>query len=312
MRTNLILNIKSAFLCLIMLGLAHSANAQTLTVKLWPDSIPGAINCPDYIEKVNGVLVEQISNPEILVYLPPQEKANDTAVLICPGGGYWGVAVYHQETVDITKWLNEQGIAAIVLKYRLPSDKIMKNKSIGPLQDAQQAMRIIRKNAKQWHINPQKVGVMGMSAGGHLAATLSTHYDAKVYKAENISARPDFTVLECPAISFTSNVPHNNAGGSATVFENVIENLIGKNPTDAALKYYSTEQQVTTNTPPAFLAHAADDTIVPFKQSITYFQALLDHKIPAEIHIIQKGGHDLLPETWFQSFLLWMKGNGWL
>ncbi len=289
--------------------IVSSANAQIFTVKLWSDSIPGSVSCPDYIERVNKIdCSENISVPEISVYLPSVEKANGTAILICPGGGYSCVAAYGPAGIAIAHRLNEEGIAAFILKYRLPSDNIMKDKSIGPLQDAQKAMRIIRGNAILWHINPAKVGVLGWSAGGHLASTLSTHYNAKVYNADDFSARPDFSILLCSVISFDSTFTHRGSR----------DNLIGQNPDDAKIVYFSNEQQVTADTPPAFLVHCADDDVVPAKNSFMYFLALRDHKIPAEIHIYQKGGHDGPfkeqegASAWISTCLLWIKTNGWL
>jgi len=293
-------------------------SAQPFTVNLWPGGAPGAIVCPDYIETNNNGWVEKVSDPEMAVYLPSPEKATGTAVLICPGGGYVGVATGFSFFIDIARNFQENGIAVFILKYRLPSDKIMKDKSVGPLQDAQRAMRIIRTRAAEWHIDPQKVGALGSSAGGHLVSTLATHYDAKVYESDAISARPDFTILVCPAISFAANVPLKNADGSATPYKVAIESLIGKNPDAATVKYFSSEQQVTGNTPPAFLVHAADDDISPVEQSMMYFSALKDHKIPAEMHIVQKGGHEHLldkgttGEIWFPTVMKWLKMNGWL
>ena len=283
-------------------------NAQPLTLKLWPDSVPGSVNCLDYVERTNKSLCSvNISYPEIAVYLPSVEKANGTLVLICPGDGYSSVPAYRPEGIAIARRLNEKGIAAVILKYRLPSDKIMKNKSIGPLQDAQKAMRIIRANATQWHINPAKVGVLGWSAGGHLASTLSTHYNENVYNADTLSARPDFSILLCPVISFESAITHTGTRSS----------LVGQNPDDATIIYFSNERQVTANTPPAFLVHCADDNDVSVKNSLVYFQALRDNKIPSEIHIYQKGGHDgpfidTGASAWFSTCILWFKTNGWL
>ncbi len=181
--------------------------AQTLTLKLWPDGIPGSKTDPSYVEKItttDGRITrcEKVVTPDLTVFLPAPEKANGTAVLICPGGGY-GVLAFDHEGNAIAKWLNDNGIAGIILKYRLPSDQIMIDKSIGPLQDAQEAMRVIRRNAVSWKINPDRVGVIGFSAGGHLASTLSTHYAEKVYDVkDNTSARPNFSLLIYPVVSF--------------------------------------------------------------------------------------------------------------
>ena len=152
--------------------------AQQETIRLWPDGAPGAISNSSYTEKAvkgnDGITrVSDVKDPELIVFPAPEDLATGTAIIICPGGGYQILAIDH-EGYDIAKWLNTLGITAFVLKYRLPSDEIMKDKSIGPLQDAQRAMRIVRKDAKKWNIDPEKIGIMGFSAGGHLASTLST------------------------------------------------------------------------------------------------------------------------------------------
>ena len=290
--------------------MVNSKECSTFIVKLWSDSIPGSIDCPDYKEGVNNInCSEMVSSPEMTVFLPSKKNANGTAILICPGGGYSCVTYYWTGVKEIAKWFNDQGIAAFILKYRLPSDKIMKDKSIGPLQDAQKAMRIIRGNAAKWHINTAKIGALGWSSGGHFVATLATHYNAKVYNdGDIVSARPDFTMLLCPVISFEDSIGHKRSR----------ENLLGQNPDHKTIKYFSADQQVSTDTPPAFLAHCADDVSVSTKNSFAYFFALQDHKIPAEIHIYQKGGHDgLFKDTkilssWFSTCLLWLRANGWL
>ncbi len=263
-----------------------SATAQPVNMKVWPNGIPGSKQASDYtentIDRKDGVLrVEKVTDPEISVYLPKKEKANGMAVLIIPGGGYGIVAIDH-EGHAVAKWLNEQGIAGIVLKYRLPSDKIMEDKSIGPLQDAQEALRIVRRNAASWKINPKKIGVMGFSAGGHLASTLSTHYMEKVYNvSDTTSARPDFSLLIYPVITFDATFTHMGSRN----------NLIGEKPTEAQVKRFSNELQINAQTPPAFLVHSGDDKTVPVKNSISYYTALQQNNIPSELHIFQKGGH---------------------
>ena len=260
--------------------------SQNASLKLWPSGIPGSIKSESFIEKpslANGEVtwIVNVSDPELYVFLPPAEKATGTAVLICPGGGYAGLAIAH-EGYAIAKWLNENGIAGIILKYRIPSDLIMKDKSVGPLQDAQEAMRVIRRNATEWKINPKQVGVIGFSAGGHLASTLSTHFEEKVYEVtENTSARPDFSILIYPVISFDASFTH---AGSRS-------NLIGENPSDEAVKHFSNELQITEKTPPAFLVHSADDDVVPVKNSIVYFEGIQKYKSPSELHVFYKGGH---------------------
>jgi acetyl esterase/lipase len=278
--------LKSTITIIFFSILAINIYAQNTILKLWPDGIPGSIKSEIYSEKstlADGVIsrFEKVTDPSLYVFLPPAEKATGTAVLICPGGGY-GVLAFSHEGYAIAKWLNDNGIAGIILKYRLPSDLIMTDKSVGPLQDAQEAMRTIRRNASEWKINPRKVGVIGFSAGGHLASTLSTHYAEKVYTAKDTtSARPDFSLLIYPVITFDATFTH---AGSR-------KNLIGENPADESIRHFSNELQITEKTPPAFLVHSADDKTVPVKNSIVYFEGLQKYNIPSELHIFQKGGH---------------------
>lgn len=264
----------------------QTLSAQPKIIKVWPGGIPGAIKNDTYTEKetLTGDLptrYEKVTDPTLTIYLPPREKATGTAVVICPGGGYGALAFGH-EGHDIAKWLNDNGIAGIILKYRLPSDLIMKDKATGPLSDAQEAMRIVRRNAVSWGINPAKTGIIGFSAGGHLASTLSTHYDEKVYDvSDNTSARPDFSLLIYPVVSFDTTIYH---AGSR-------RNLIGPKPSEDQVRRFSNELQVNEKTPPAFLVHSADDKAVPPKNSIVYFEALVRNKVQAEMHIFESGGH---------------------
>ncbi len=218
--------------------------------------------------------------PTLSLYFPPEVKSNATAVIICPGGGYGRLAIPHEGSA-VGAWLNANGIVAIVLKYRLPNSAIMKNKAIGPLQDIQEAVRIVRKNARQWQINPGKIGVMGFSAGGHLASTIATHFEDKIDEADTVSARPDFSILIYPVISMNPEITHK---GSSI-------NLLGETPGPELVASFSNELQVTANTPPAFMVHAADDKSVPVENSIAYLLALKKNSVPAELHIYEKGGH---------------------
>ena len=286
--------------------------AQNTVLKVWPDGVPGSLTNESYSEKSaftegRPSRYEKVTDPAISVYLPPSEKVTGTAVLICPGGGYSGLAFDHEGNA-IARWLNENGIAGIILKYRLPSDDIMKDKSIGALQDAQEAIRIIRRHASEWKIDPLKIGVIGFSAGGHLASTLSTHFSEIVYDvADNISARPDFSLLIYPVISFDATFTH---AGSR-------KNLIGENPSDNTVRHFSNELQITDKTPPAFLVHSADDKAVPVNNSVVYFEGLQKSGIPSELHIFQKGGHGYglsvdngTQSSWPGLCLRWMKENG--
>jgi acetyl esterase/lipase len=292
--------------------LVMELDAQVTTLPLWPDGIPGSIRDATYVEAstiTDGVIMRwaKVTDPAITVFLPPKDKATGTAVLICPGGGY-GVLAFAHEGYDIAKWLNDNGIAGIVLKYRLPSDIIMKDKSVGPLRDAQEAIRTIRRNAQAWNINPRKIGVIGFSAGGHLASTLSTHFMEKVCETKDTtSVRPDFSILLYPVITMDASFTH---AGSR-------RNLLGDNPSEEAIRRFSNNLQITEKTPPAFLVHSADDNGVPVKNSFVYYEGLLKYKIPSELHIFQKGGHGYglaenreTQSAWPVLCLSWLKASG--
>jgi len=286
-------------------------NGQPQVLKLWPDGIPGSKNDPSYVENIittegRVTRANNVVTPDLTVYLPDPATANGTAVLICPGGGY-GTLAFDHEGNAIAQWLNDNGIAGIILKYRLPSARIMADKSTGPLQDAQEAMRVIRRNAASWKIDPGKVGVIGFSAGGHLASTISTHYADKVYEVkDNISARPDFSLLIYPVITMDTTFTHRGTRN----------NLIGPDPTEKNVFRFSNEKQVNAETPPAFLVHSSDDNAVPVLNSISYYEALVRNKVAAELHIFQKGGHGygLAPKggtesSWPGLCLIWLKKN---
>ena len=307
MKTNIII------LLVLSLNIVNAkCFSQPRTIKLWPGGIPGSKTDPSYVEKITEsegriTRCEQVVTPDLTIFLPSAEKANGAAVLICPGGGYGALAFDHEGNA-IAKWLNDNGIAGIILKYRLPSDKIMKDKSIGPLQDAQEAIRVIRRNANAWKINPGKIGVIGFSAGGHLASTLSTHYTEKVYDVtDNTSARPDFSLLIYPVISFDTLITHMGSRN----------NLIGRKPDENTVRRFSNELQINAETPPAFLVHSVDDNAVPVMNSIRYLEGLKKYNIPAELHVFQKGGHGygLAPKggtesSWPELCLKWIKQMG--
>jgi len=253
-----------------------------------------------------GVLiVSNVSIPTLTIYRPPNVKNNATAVIICPGGGYGVLAAGHEGS-DVAKVLNEWGVVAVVLKYRLPDEKIMNQKSIGPLQDAQRAIQIVRTNAGKWNINPDKIGIMGFSAGGHLASTASTHFATPVIgNPGKISLRPDFSVLIYPVVSFTDSIGHI---GSRT-------NLLGENPSEDEIREYSNELQVNGQTPPAFLVHANDDDVVKVGNSVHYYEALTRNHVPAELRLYPKGGHGFgmrnatTSDNWMDRLKSWLKAN---
>tara|TARA_R110002049_G_scaffold114927_1_gene266595 strand:+ start:958 stop:2760 length:1803 start_codon:yes stop_codon:yes gene_type:complete len=279
-------NNKTLFLGLaIIIGLSTQMFSQQKEIPLW-NKVPNSIENKDYQEvfrlndqgEATGIL--KVINPRLKVFLADNKNTNNAAVVICPGGGY-GVLSHYKEGDKVAEWLNSIGVSAFVLKYRLPSDLIMKDKTIGPLQDAQEAIRTLRRNAKDWHIDPTKIGIIGFSAGGHLASTASTHYNDRVYASDEISARPDFSMLIYPVISMEDGITHQ---GSKV-------NLLGKNPSADLIQKYSNEKQVNDNTPPTILIHATDDGAVPVENSINYYLALKQHKVPAEMHIYENGGH---------------------
>lgn len=277
------LKIKYSLLFYVLFG-AISYSQET-SLPIWNNSIPGSINVASYLEKEiskDGHLqsTSQVTRPILYIYRPNKTVSNSSAVLIFPGGGYSHLAMY-KEGKKVAEWLNSLGVTAFVIKYRLPSDLIMKDQTIGPLQDAQEAIRTIRNNAKEWNIDPAKIGVLGFSAGGHLASTLSTHYQDKVYDSATISARPDFSILIYPVISMEDDITHN---GSKT-------SLLGAGASKELIDKYSNEEQITPETPKTFLVHASDDKAVPVENSINYYLNLKKNNVPVEMHIYEKGGH---------------------
>jgi acetyl esterase/lipase len=300
------LGIKKGFISLLVVYSASvfTAFAQQ-EISLYPDNIPNSVAVADQ-ETNKDFVIRDVSKPTLRIFLPDPSVANGTAVVVCPGGGY-GALVIDREGYQVAKELNKIGIAAFVLKYRLPSDQRMKDKSIGPLQDAQQAIKTVRERATEWKVNAQKIGIMGFSAGGHLSATAGTHYDSSfIANPKKTSLRPDFMVLVYPVISFLERIGHK--GSSA--------NLLGQSPTVEKVRYFSNELQVTKSTPPTFLTHAGDDTVVPISNSIQFYESLNAKGIPADLHIYSKGEHGYLKEPsfaeWFGRCQLWMKTNGFL
>lgn len=268
------------------IGIILPIHAQNQIIPLWTEAIPGEIHDSSYQEKEiseEGIIKNssKVVTPTLSVFFPDKDSSNGSSVLIFPGGGYSHLAI-DKEGTKVALWLNTLGITAFVLKYRLPNDQIMKAKTIGPLQDAQEAIRYIRRNAEKWKIKKDKIGVMGFSAGGHLAATLSTHYNDKVYQvSDSVSAKPDFSILIYPVISMNNEITHKGSQN----------NLLGVSPSISLIDKFSNEQHVNSETPPAFIIHATDDLVVPAENSINYYLALKKYKIPAELHLYEKGGH---------------------
>lgn len=275
------------FVVLVFISFSVQLLAQDTIMPIWPkDKIPNRIESDEKETYTAGGGIHRYANvqePTLEVYLPAAANANGQAMLIFPGGGY-AILAYDWEGIDIAKFLNSKGIAGIVVKNRLPSSKSQIDKHKVPLIDAQRAIRLVRSHAKNFNVDATKIGIIGFSAGGHLASTLGTHYDEKVYEpideVDALSARPDFMALGYPVISF-GDVTH---GGSK-------KNLIGENPSPEMVAHFSNEKQVTEKTPPTFLVHATDDSAVPVENSLLFYQALKDKGVSATMHIYPTGGH---------------------
>lgn len=255
------------FLCGLSLLAITALNGQSkmIEIDLWPDGAPNT-NELTGSEGMAGVCVNNVSHPVLYVY--PAAKPNGTAIVMCPGGAYAGLAMAHEGT-DMADWLNAQGITLAVLKYRMPNghDDV-------PLADAEQAMRIMRTQGAEWGVNPNSVGIAGASAGGHLATTLATHYSGA-------ETRPDFQVLFYPVVTTEKGVTHQGS----------VDNLCGKTPTDEQLRKFSNELQVTPDTPKAFIMVSADDRAVPVANSLRYFDALTRNGVISALHVYPTGGH---------------------
>lgn len=251
----------------VLLSVATMLSAQnTMELPLWPAGAPNSNGLSGAEERLDGGRVSHVSTPSVTVY--KAEKPNGMAIIMCPGGGYALLAMNH-EGHDMAPWLNAQGITYIVLKYRMPNGHYEV-----PLSDAEQAIRLVRRHAKEWNIRPDRIGIMGASAGGHLAASLATLYSSE-------ETRPDFQVLLYPVISMQTGVTH---GGSR-------QNLLGKEPSQELTEKFTLEKQVNERTPQAFLVLSADDRSVPPANGIHYFEALLQHQVPATLHVYPTGGH---------------------
>lgn len=274
-----------------------------VVMPLYPNNVPGEIDTKD-LEYVRDpthpdTFIMAINRPTLHVFLPPAELANGTAVIILPGGGYAGVSIV-KEGYEVAQRLNKLGVSAFVLKYRMPLSQSMQNKSIGPLQDAQQAIALVRQHSSEWHIDSTKVGIMGFSAGGHLAASAAVHFTQAVNsELAKQNLRPDFQILIYPVISFAAEITH---AGSR-------DNLIGPNLNPEQVRFFSNELQVNDATPPAFIVHAGDDSAVPVANSLVYYQALQQHKIATQMLLLPTGGHGFGMRNqydWFTDLVGWM------
>jgi acetyl esterase/lipase len=268
---------------------------------LWPKDPPGPVSS------------DPADRPTLTVFLPPADKANGTAVVICPGGGYGALAVGH-EGRDIAKWLNDRGVAAFMLQYRIAKrDKLPPPIHPGPLLDAQRAIRTVRARAAEFHIDPNRVGIWGFSAGGHLASTAATHFDAGKPDAEDtverVGSRPDFAILAYPVITMTQPFMHRGSR----------DNLLGKNPDPKLAESLSNDTQVTKDTPPVFLFHTKEDKAVPLENGVAFAEACKKAGVPVELVVYEKGPHgvglapkDPVLSHWPEKLEAWLKGRGLL
>ena len=284
-------------LCTLLVAVASCcAAAEPKVMPLWPGGAPGAVGN------------EEADRPTLSVYLAAAEKATGAGVVVCPGGSYSGLAMDH-EGRQIAGWLNSLGVAGFVLKYRLGP----RYRHPAPLQDAQRALRLVRQRAGEFGVAPDRIGIWGFSAGGHLASTAGTHFDTGDPGApdpiDRMSSRPDFLILAYPVISFTT--PYAHAGSR--------RNLLGENPDPSLAESLSNEKQVTARTPPAFLFHTDEDKGVPAENSVLFYLALRKAGVPAELHVYQRGKHgvglaqsDPVLSTWPDRLAGWLRIRGLL
>jgi len=282
-----------------------AVHAQRI-INLYSGSIPNSkqTELKDIPQNPAEGLVRRVITPTLQMFLPAKDVANGTAIVICPGGGY-SVIVYEGEGINIAKEFAKKGVAAFILKYRLPNDSFQVDKTIAPLQDAQQAIKTVRDSASQWGIDVGKVGIIGFSAGGHVASTEATHFNkALIENKSNTNLRPDFQILVYPVISMQDSLAHK---GSRM-------NLLGSTSSKETIDLYSNELQIDKDTPPAYLTHAADDKVVDVDNSIIYFEKLRHNKVPVEIHIYEKGDHGFVfrHPGWMEPLFEWMESNDWM
>ena len=292
--------------CLIFFNMSNSLAQYQPLYNTIPNNIPSK-NQEAESSNAGILIIEKVSIPSYQYFRVANDNQKRPCVIICPGGGYAILAAGHEGS-DVAKYFNSIGVNALVLKYIIPNADNQIDKTIAPLQDAQQAILLARTNAGSWGIDENKIGIMGFSAGGHLAASLATHYnDVKIENPTKVSLRPDFQILIYPVISFG---PEGHEGSRI--------NLIG-NASDAktvkAIDYFSNEKQITKDTPPAFLVHSKDDDVVPVANAAHYYDNLKALKVSAELYLYEKGGHGYGMKNptseiiWTSVMKTWMQKN---
>lgn len=288
---------------LILLLLPIQRLAAQITVPLYADSIPLSKKTKN-TERVQphpivDSLTYNVTNPT-LTFFPAAKKTSSASLIIIPGGGYQ-VLLTKREGSDIARQFNQAGYSCFILKYRLPSDNTSYNKSATPLQDVHQALKLIHHNASTWNINPDSVGLMGFSAGGHLVSTAVTHFDSSaIDHTRSPYLRPAFAILVNPVITFSDTFAHTGTR----------EKLLGPLPETQQIDFFSAEKNVSLRTPPCLLIHAWEDTVVRVENSLNFFTALRKNNVPAALHIYQRGEHGLLSAPafteWFGRCLYWL------
>lgn len=295
---------RTAALLPVLLALAAwPAHAQEV-VPLWPEGAMPNTRGIDVADSVARQRIFQIAEPELLAFFPSQEENTRSAVVILPGGGYHHLT-YVLGGTQLAKWFNTLGVNAFVLNYRLPHSPDLEDRTLGPLQDAQRALRLVRSRAEEWGVDPGRVGVVGRSAGGHLATTLGTHAEDVSAVGDPLDAQPfapDFMILVSPVVTMGAGT---HAGSR--------RNLLGESPSPELVAAYSNERRVTAETPPTFLVHAADDEAVVPANSIAFYEALLAHGVSASLHVFPQGGHAIGLRGSPGSTALWTAlCEGWL
>jgi acetyl esterase/lipase len=299
--------IKLFFLLSFITGVIARANSQEF-IPLWPDGNKPNANGKKITDSLFNERIWRVATPGIYAFVVPKSENKGTAVLICPGGGYERLSHLYNG-FNLAKWYNSIGVNAFVLIYRLPHQQDLQQRQLAPLQDAQRAVRLIRANASKWHIKTDKIGVMGVSAGGHVASTLGTHFEdvssVNDY-LDTFSYRSNFMILLSPVISM-GKYAH---PGSKKYF-------IGPDSTKQMIEKYSNELQVSVATPPTFIVHALNDSSVKVQNSLFFYNALIDKNVNASIHIFPHGGHGIRlddnpgsTDLWMNLLELWLKETG--
>lgn len=295
------------FFSFCILIFSNACFGQSHVIELWT-KVPNQqeSNEEELIKRGKHLSISNVHKPSITAFLAPKQLSIKKAVIICPGGGYGNLS-FDYEGLDFAKWLNSKGISAFVLKYRLPNSPSIIAPYKAPIQDLQRAIRIVRFNAEKWHIDSNQIGVLGFSAGGHLVSTAGTHFNDSFYEKtdsiDSLSVKPSFMSLIYPVISMQKSITHK---GSKF-------NLLGKEPSKEIVNYFSNELHVTSNTPPTFIIHSTNDSVVPVANSLLFYEALKENNVYSEMHIYPIGGHGFAfaknkqqLELWPELFYNWL------